>query len=145
MFIFYPSLLGIALALNLIIDALVQYLAFQIIHLKFKWSVWIRLLWQIWFYGLIADFIGSLFLTLLMTEGNALPSHLFDPYVIYTSPSSVALFALAIVLSAVFIYFLDLRLFKRSLPLRQARRIALSFAIFTAPYTFLIPTTWIIH
>lgn len=145
MLVFYPPLLGIAIALNLIIDAFVQFIAFLIMHIKIAPKDWFGLLFPLWIQGLIADFAGSFLLAAIMLSGALTPKSGFDPYSIYNSALTVTLFILAVIVSALLIYFMDVRLLKKKLPTSQAVRIALVFAIFTAPYTFLIPTTLLIH
>lgn len=145
MLIFYPPSLGIAIALNLIIDAFVQLIAFLSLHIKVTHKDWFSLLFSVWVQGLVADFAGASLLGAITLSGFLTLKNGFDPYSIYTSALSVIIFLAAVGVSAVLIYFLDLGVLKKKLPLSQARRIALIFAIFTAPYTFLIPTMLFIH
>ncbi|EST11992.1 hypothetical protein [Sporolactobacillus laevolacticus] len=138
MFPLFPTLFALAALLNLPIDALVQFVVLRFMHVKLEREKWFHLLLKLWGIGLLADVIGSILLTGIMFTGLH-----FDPYDFYTSLFSTSIFFTAILLSALVIYAFDFRVLKKSCSLRQAKRIALAFAIFTAPYTFLISTSWV--
>jgi hypothetical protein len=80
---------------------------------------------------MLADLIGAAWLMLMLTL------EVFD------SPDSLGMTVPAILLSAalifVFNYFITFRTEERGLRLK----LALIFALVTAPYTFLIPTSWL--
>lgn len=138
MFPLFPPLFVIAALLNLPIDALVQFVVLRFMHVTLERKQWFHLLLKLWGIGLLADVIGSILLTVIMFTG--LP---FNPYDFYTSLFSTSIFLAAVLLSALIIYVLDFRVLKKSFSLQQAKRIALAFALFTAPYTLLIPTSWV--
>ncbi|RYM02899.1 hypothetical protein EWH99_10310 [Sporolactobacillus sp. THM7-7] len=141
-FMFYisPTFFGLAAAFNLIIDALVLFAFLRFFNIKLKRRI--PLLMQLWGIGLLADVLGSFVLLLAAVGGKWLPIPVIDEYAIYSSPLSILTFCVAILISAQLIYWLDLKVLKRRLTVNQSRRIALVFAIVTAPYTFLIPTVW---
>lgn len=141
MMYFFPPLLGLAAAANLIIDALVFFLALKFLNVKIRNQFGVLL--ALWALGLIADIIGSLFLILISYVDASVPMTLFDSYQIYSSPFSIIFTLLGILISGLLIYLLDLTVLRRKISLRQAKRIALIFAIATAPYTFLIPANMI--
>lgn len=138
MFYFYPPLLGIAAAVTLIIDAVVfiAVLCFFQIRLKNK----LGMLLKLWLIGLAADISGSLFLSLAQYIPRLSPNY----FTIYSSACAIILIASAIVLAGLINYFLDRLVLKRTLYPSQARQIALIFAIFTAPYAYLIPANWLL-
>lgn len=144
LFFYFPPLLGIAAGANLILDAVVLFSALWFFHVKIRRRL--VLLMQLWACGLLADIVGSLFLILVgMSEqwlGNNVS--LLDEYFIYSTPQSIVFFGISVILSGVLIYRFDLKVLKRRLTLNQSRRIALAFAVITAPYTFLIPTNWLV-
>ncbi|WP_332238180.1 hypothetical protein [Sporolactobacillus sp. KGMB 08714] len=142
MFYFSPPLLGLAAAASLIIDAAVMFVILLFFHIKIKNRL--GLLMALWGIGMAADIFAALLLMLSGKNGSLLSLNLIDFYYIYTSPLSVALFCLAILISAVLTYRLDLVLLKKRMSTKQAKRMALLFAVFTAPYAFLIPTSWLV-
>lgn len=143
MMYFFPPLLGIIAAANLVIEAIVFFAALRFLNVKMKSQVGVLL--GLWALGLVADMTGSLFLVFPLTIHNPLMNSLIDYYSIYSSPLTVILISVAILVAALIIYWLDLVVLRKRIPLSQARRIALIFAIVTAPYTYLIPTNWFYH
>lgn len=138
MFYFYPPLLGLAAAVGLIADAVVfiAVLSFFQIRLTNK----LGMLLKLWLVGLAADISGSLFLSL----AQYIPQLSINYFYIYSSPAAIVLIVSAIVLAGLINYFLDRLVLKRTLYPSQARQIALIFAIFTAPYAYLIPANWLL-
>lgn len=141
MFYFSPPLLGIAAATNLFIDAVILLAVLRFFNVKIKNRL--NLLMALWGFGMAADIFGALLLMLVGKSGGRFSLNLIDYYFIYASPVSVMLFCLVILISSTLIYWLDLALLKKRLSMNQAKRIALVFAVFTAPYVFLIPTSWL--
>ena len=65
---------------------------------------------------------------------------MFDPF---TNVLAVLIIIAAIALSAVCIYNLDKRILgKTELEPEQIKRAAISLALFTAPYLYLVPSRW---
>ncbi|RYL95026.1 hypothetical protein EWI07_03085 [Sporolactobacillus sp. THM7-4] len=141
MFYFYPPLFGIAAGVDLLIDALVLFGILRFLNVRIRNRL--GLLMKLWLLGLLADILGSLFLLIIERCDERLAVDMIDPYSIYTQPLSVIIFCIAILISSALIYWFDLSVLKKKLTLNQARRIALVFAIVTAPYTYLIPTSWL--
>lgn len=142
MFYFFPPLLGLAAAANLIIDAIVFFAILGFFHIRMKNRL--GTLIGLWLLGLAADVTGSLLLCLTLFANRYFPQVSINYYNIYSSPVAVALILVAIAISGLVIYLLDRILLRRRLPIIQAKRMALVFAIATAPYTFLISTNWLI-
>lgn len=140
MFYFFPPLLGIAAAVNLIIDAAVFFVTLHFFNIKLKNRLGTLLL--LWLFGLVADIAGSLFLCLTLYLNRYFPQISINYFEIFSSPAAVILIVTAILITALIIYWLDRIFLKSRIPFSQAKRIALVFAIVTAPYTFLIPTNW---
>ena len=95
--------------------------------------------------GFVADLIGSIILfaaMLLAGENYELANGLnMNPFKDLLTFSIVAF---AVFVSALMIYFLDLRILtKAGLETSQARRSALYLAIFTAPYLFFFPSKYL--
>ncbi|WP_010630739.1 hypothetical protein [Sporolactobacillus vineae] len=142
MLYFYPPLLGLAASANLIIDAVVFFATLRFFHITMKNRL--GTLIALWLLGLAADVAGSLFLSLTLFVNNYIPQVSINYYTIYSSPAAVVLIVSAIILAGLIIYLLDRIYLRRRLPAVQAKRMALVFAIATAPYTFLISANWFI-
>ena len=146
---FFPQVWLITLPGNLLIDCLVLLIALAALKHTQKKAVLKRLWWKFWILGFLADFVGALFLfgfwylSLLPDPVGRWVEEVFSAAALNpfrTLPGF--LYTLAGVAAAgVCIYFFDKRAMK-SCPLldgRQRHVIALSMAIVTAPWTFLIP------
>lgn len=141
MFYFSPPLLGLAAAACLAVDAVILITVLRFFNIKTKNRL--SLLMALWGIGMAADVFGALLLMLAGKNGSRFSLNLIDYYFIYASPLSVTLFCLVVLISAALTYWLDSTLLKKRLSMRQAKRIALVFAVCTAPYAFLIPTSWL--
>ncbi|MCO7175122.1 hypothetical protein ACFP7A_05885 [Sporolactobacillus kofuensis] len=143
MFYSFPPLLGFASLANLLIDMLVFILAIKFFSIPVAWRQGLNMFISLWLIGLVADVAGSLFLTFTGAISLKMKTNLVNYFSIYASPTSILFFILAVVLSGFIIYWLDRLYLSGPLSKKQAARVALVFAFLTAPYTFLIPTSWI--
>ncbi len=146
----FPITWIVVLPANFIIDLCVvaltmKYLKMTDIKGKAK-SVILR----VWIMGFVADIIGSLFMFVgnLIDFGN---EWIMDKVVIplSTNPFDSIWAVLWVTLCTAFTGFLIYQFNKRwclektDLTEEECKKIALSLAIFTAPYLFYLPTTWI--
>ena len=111
-----------------------------------------------WVLGFVADIIGSVFMyvpTLLgdcfgyaSDFGSWWQDALITPAMLspFDSVFAVLWVLICILIAGVCIYFFNYKICFKSLELEPAiaRKLALSMAIFTAPYLFLLPTTWFV-
>ncbi len=154
-FMFSPLLWLISLGGNFIIDSLVMLTVILIICKKLDFNVYKKTILRVWLLGFFADFLGLLYLfTVTMSFSNyynyngtglfyeicngandALNHSHFD------STWGVIIVASGILVSAIFIFLLDYFFAFRQTKFTKKQRLisALSFAILTAPYTFLLP------
>lgn len=139
---------------NLVIDCLVLFLTLAALKRRDKRRLMAPLWWRFWWRGFAADMLGTAWMLLgelsfehLMLgrrpEQPGFYVSLFDPL---SHPIS-AVWALAgVAIATVCIYRLDLEALRRhSDPLteREKKAVALSMAVFTAPWTFLLPSSWL--
>ena len=115
--------------------------------------------WKLWLLGFLSDFIGSalLLLPLLIPfpEKAYTNNSLFSMRKIlhalqfnaFHNPFAFAYTVFAIAVAGLFIYLFDRRVIYRTgeFTNKQANKIALFMAIFTAPYLYLLPTQFIYH
>lgn len=144
----------VVLPANFLIDLLVvvltmKYLKIQDIKQKAK-----SVILAVWGYGFVADFIG----TALMIISNFID---FDyktelgkwwyknianavSYNPLESIYAMLWVTVSLLITGVLIYFFNYKfsLKKLNVDTSQKKKIALSLAIFTAPYLFYIPTSW---
>ena len=131
MLILFPQMWLIILPVNFIIDSIVLLVSMMILKIQDKKQNYKKYILKIFIFGMLSDIIGSAFLfVMLVTEVSSMGDELY-----ITIP--------AIIISAVMIYIFNYYItFKKSDGIFR-RKMALIFAIVTAPYTFLIPTTWL--
>ena len=129
--ILLPPLWLIVLPGNFLIDSLVLIIAMKILQMDERKSFYKKSIFKIYLIGLFSDIVGSGYMLLLMIceVGN------MGDEPIYTVP--------AILISAILIYFMNYYISFKNCDRKLRFKLALTFAIATAPYTFLIPTRWL--
>ena len=131
MLVLFPAVWIVVLPGNFIIDSLVLVLGMRVLNISDKKTFYKKSIFKIFCFGLLSDLIGSamlfLFLALeLVTRGDEL-------YV--TIP--------AVLLSAAMIFVFNYFVTFKAIPKEERVKLSLTFAVITAPYTFLIPTAWL--
>jgi len=120
---------------NAIIDFLVTMLAMKFTGCANPARKARTVLLRVWLLGFLADFIGVVFMMLNDTVA-------YNPF---ENVFACLWVAGCILISAVCIYFFNSKfaLKKANLQPEQLKKVALALAVFTAPYLFFIPTSWI--
>lgn len=122
---------------NFLVDTLVLVLWMYHRKIEEKKQLWKKTILPVWLLGFLSDFIGAgltlgvLFLLEELAPNAAL--HLFPVTTLMALPG--------VVLAGVLIYFLNRRfVFRKSgLSPEEIRSVCLTLALWTAPYTMLIP------
>lgn len=127
-----PQMWFIVLPGNFIIDSIVLIISLIALKITDRKRFYIRHIFGVYGFGMLADIIGAAYMYLLTSEfGVGVKGD--EPYL--TIP---ALF-IAAVLIFVLNYFITFKNTDKALRLK----LSLIFAIVTAPYTFLIPSSWL--
>lgn len=144
----------VVLPANFLIDLLVivltmKYLKVQDIKMNAK-----SIILKVWIFGFVADFIGtaSMFMSNVIDfnyetqlgkwwYNNISNAVSYNPF---ESIYSVLWVTVCVIITAYLIYLFNYKfcLKKLNLSNEHKKTIALSLAIFTAPYSFYIPTVW---
>ena len=135
-FLFFPATWLVILPFNFAFDSLVLCLAMRHWQMQDKMALWKKSILRIWLFGFAADIAGAGLITLLYTVTNSLMDFLHFA-------ALEPLFALpGVALAGLLIYWLDKKwaFGKTALDAVRRHRLALALAVFTAPYTMLIPT-----
>lgn len=144
----------VVLPANFIIDLIVIILTLKYLKVENIKKIAKSLILKVWIFGFLADFIGTglMLLSNIINFDHNTPFGEWWNYNIantislnpYRSIYAVLWVTLSVVITALLIYILNykLLLIKTSLEESQKKKLALSLAIFTAPYTFFIPTLW---
>lgn len=143
--IFFPQVLAIVIPGNLIVDAAVLLLALAVLGCREKGAVIRKCWWKVWLLGFAADLIGAAWMVLgwfvtswVPSLDSSLGKILYNPF---GHPAAFLWTAAGVAIAGWFIFLLDRRVF-RSVPeltSRQSTRLALTFAIVTAPWLFFLP------
>lgn len=143
--IFFPQVLAIVIPGNLIVDMAVLLIALAAMRHREKGAVLRRCWWKVWLLGFAADLIGAAWMVLgwfvtswVPSLDSSLGKILYNPF---GHPAAFLWTAAGVAIAGWFIFLLDRRVF-RSVPeltSRQSTRLALTFAIVTAPWLFFLP------
>jgi len=152
MLIFFPPIIFISLAGNFIIDSLVILVCIYLFKLavdsKEVKIIYKKSIIKVWLFGFLADIIGAIILFILGIMGEYLGLSYeftsavnFDPF---SNPLAVATIVFAMLVSALFIFLFNYKItFKELIADNSTRlKVALTVAIVTMPWTFLLPTKW---
>lgn len=132
MILLFPSVVWMVLIGNFAIDSAVLLLFAVCLKVAEKKPFYTKNILKVWLFGLLADLIGSGYMFLMMSVFSV--GHMGDePYL--TVP--------ALLLSAAVIFVLNYTVTFRHCDKKIRLWAALTFAVVTAPYTFLIPTSQI--
>lgn len=147
--VFLLTLLG-----NLAIDCLVVFLALLALKHSARGAVLKRCWWRVWLFGFLSDIIGALWLAAGLFGAWALDADGTAGWVSdfamamtvnpFRHPLALVWTAIGVTIAGACIYFLDRRAFRcvPELDGRQRHVLALTLAIATAPWLFLIPIYW---
>lgn len=153
--LFFPPVTFITLGGNFIIDSLVILICFFVFKLAGTQNslktFYKKSILKVWLFGFLADIIGAaiLFVTGIFGDSLGLSYKLisainFDPF---SQPAAVIIIIFAMLVSALFIFLFNYRItLKKLIAEKQLRlKVALTIAIVTIPWTFLLPTKWFYH
>jgi hypothetical protein len=152
MLIFIPPVIFIALIGNFIIDSLVVVFCFYVFKLtnseKELKTFYRSTIFKVWIFGFLADIIGALLLlSISMFDGFIGLPYEFISAICYDPFSNI--YAVLVIIVAMFISTFLIFIFNYLFTFRKVFndekvkiRVALTIAILTIPWTFLIPTKW---
>ena len=117
--------------INFLVDSLILLAGLSAWKIADKKLWYKRHIFKIFCFGLLADFIAAGFLLLMLVLE------------IGQTGDDIFLTAPATLLAGLLIYIFNCRFTFKTAEQPLRRKLSLLFAIATAPYTFLIPVTWI--
>ncbi len=151
--LFFPPVILVTLVGNYIIDSLVIiacFCAYKLADLEFELKTFYKKsILKVWLYGFLADIIGAAILFLLGICGDIFglsyevtSAICYDPF---SHPLATFIIIGSILISAAFIFLFNYKFVFRNQIQENALRfkIAITLAIITAPWTFLLPTKWL--
>ena len=146
----FPPIVIVAMIGNYIIDSLVILLALVVFKVssvtgESTKSLYKRSILKVWIFGFLADILGTalLFIIMMILGGtkDLVQGISYNPL---SNLGSFLIVFIAILAAAVFIYIFNYNyVFNKLIIERKARlKVALTIAILTMPWTYLIPTEW---
>lgn len=138
-FFFFPAVWLLILPVNFMVDSLVIWLSASKQGIHERLPLWKEHILPVWGIGFLSDLIGAGLIFLIYLAVASLPIlDFFNPTLF---PGTTLISLPGVVLAGVLIYWLNKKqTFRRSyLDSAQIHKLCLHLAIFTAPYTMLIP------
>ena len=149
MFLFFPPVVFIALFGNFIIDSLVLIGCYYWFKCASSLTPFYRAhILKVWIFGFLADIIGAAILLLIYISETFIgfPYELvmaisYNPFL---DPLAFVIVLFAILVSGLFIFLFNYHFtFKKTIEDKRKRaKVALTIAVLTLPWTFLIPMDW---
>ena len=139
---------------NFIIDSAVLLLTIKFLNMGEWKPIYKRSVVKIWIFGFLADIVGMMLAVVLIDSLLVSESPVGQWWyrnmtntVTYNPFSNIYAFlwtTVCVTAAALLIYLFHVKISFRKLPIEQAlkRKLALSLAVFTAPYLFYLPTFW---
>ena len=138
LFLLLPQVWAIVLPFNFAFDSLVLLLAVRHYRYGAAKEIWKKSILRVWGFGFLADILGAAFITALVFAMEAW----FNVNVFFNTGTEMVMVLPGVALAGWLIYVFDKKwaFGKTALDAVQRHKLALALAIFTAPYTMLIPT-----
>lgn len=152
--IFIPPLILIPLIGNFFIDAIVLLLAMKINKTDKSFDILKKVIFKTWIFGFIADIIGVAMLMRLgylkayyqMNYSLTSDAGFFNEYEPFKTFSTFSCYLVVILVVGGIIAGINNKiLLKQGFEKSMAKRIGIILGLFTAPWSFLIPTYWFFH
>ncbi len=129
---------------NFIIDTAVLLITLKVMKVENIKEIWKKSIVKVWIFGFISDIVGGLFMFWVIIDPilyDYLKGVAYNPF---KDVLSFLWVVLCMAIASVCIYFLNYKisLKKTTLTNIQKKKLALSLAIATSPYLFLLPTSW---
>ena len=140
-FFLFPQTWLIILFVNFVVDSLVMYFSAKQQGLESPKALWKEHIFPIWGIGFLSDIVGAalvVLLYLIWCQFDMMGIELLNPILF---PGTTLISLPGVALAGVMIYFLNKKLvFRKSdLTPEQIHKLCLHLALWTAPYTMLIP------
>ena len=143
----------VVLPANFLIDSLVLIITMKYLKVEKIKTHWKSCVLKVWGFGFLSDILASLMLMFLPDFFlSVLPDNIHYQLlssVQYNPLESIWAFLIVtvfVIIAGIMIYFFNMKYSFKKLKLNSGikRKLALSLAIFTAPYLFYLPTMWFV-
>lgn len=124
-----PTIWLIAIPLNFIIDSIILFISMKVFKIEDKKNFYLKHIFFIFLFGFLSDMLGALMLLTITVISSSI------------SGLELWLALIGVVVASFFIFFFNYSFTFRKIEEEQRRKLALIFALFSAPIAFLIPTS----
>ena len=154
MLIIFPLTWLIVLPVNFVIDLLVMIITLKCMKVPNIRHNTFPIVFAVWGMGFLADALGALgmmFLTMTSFQSQTTSFQIYWNEIVHAvafhpfqNIFAFLIVTLFVIITAVLIFLANYFICFRSISLEKSRkkRLALSLAVFTAPYLFYLPTAW---
>lgn len=144
--IFFPIYWLAVIPLNFVVDTVVLLIALKLLKIVKIKEIYKKTILKVWLIGFLADLIGSAILICTQLISPSILSQeiisalAYNPF---TNVWALLITIIAILVSALLIYFINMKVSFKKVDIEEKRKkkLALILAIFTAPYLFLYPSS----
>ncbi|MBE6144372.1 MAG: DUF4825 domain-containing protein [Firmicutes bacterium] len=143
-----PPIVLLVIPSNFIIDSIVLIIGFKILKLTNWFEKYKKSILKVWIFGFIVDIFGSILLlaTQFLGFSDYLYNNLLQPVAWnpFSKPLGLIYVLVVVLICGILIYFINY-LFafnKTDLDKKQKRIISILLGIITAPYLFMLPTSY---
>jgi len=141
-----PPVIFIVGILNFIIDSVVVLITEKILKLEDMFSKYKKVIFKVWIFGFLADFIGALFLfiTSALFDDLNIPIKYNIDYNPFGNIYALIITVIGILIAGILIFIFNKKICFKKIDITEKQRFILSLvmAIVTAPYLFLLPMNW---
>ena len=134
MLMLFPQLWLIILPGNFIIDSLVLIIRLKLLKIGDRKQWYKTYILKIFIIGMISDIMGSAYMLFMMLVFDV--GYMGDELYL-TIPG--------LVIASVWIFLLNYHVTFKNLDKKMRLKLAVIFAVATAPYTFLVPSSWLYY
>lgn len=127
----FPLVWLIIIPSNFIIDSLILIISMKLLKINNKKSFYKKHIFKIFLFGILSDIIGSLYLIIMFFGFNV--GKMGDELYL-TIPG--------IIVSSIMIFIFNYYITFKKIEKKERMKLAVIYAIVTAPYTFLIPISY---
>lgn len=133
MLLLFPPMWLIVLPGNFVIDSLVLIISLFLLKIPDKKQYYKRHILKIYGFGMLSDIVGSAYMLLLIIIFRV--GRMGDELYL-----TIPAFLISAALIFIFNYFVT---FKKCTDKALRLKLSVIFAVVTAPYTFLVPSSWL--
>lgn len=141
-----PPLFFIVAISNFIIDSMVVLVTKKVLKVKRIFEKYKKVIFKVWGFGFLADFIGAVFLFGMSSlfANLDIPIRYNIDYNPFGNIYALIITVLGILIAGILIFIFNKKICFKKIDITEKQKFILSLviAIVTAPYLFLLPINW---